>query len=355
LTSEASARGTSGRWGGWRRLGLVLGLVLGLGLALGVVLLLWPLRAWLVTGNVHSVIEGAVYRSAQPTPEQLGELSERFGLRSIVNLRGDQHELDWYPAEREVATERALDYHSLRLSGERLPSPSDLSLLLDLLARAERPTLIHCLRGTDRSGLASALTLLLEGSDLETARREFSIDHGYLAAVSPSDLRDLLDLYEAWLADQGLSHSPEQLRRFAREGYTPYFFSAAIEALDLPALLHTGAPLRLRFRVSNTSSLPWKLTPHDEQGVHLALSIDAVDVEGKGEEIALRWYRGDTPKRDLAPGESLEIPVALPAFPAPGRYRVHVDMVDEWVAMFADMGSQPLELELEVLPASPAH
>ena len=41
-------------------------------------------------------------------------------------------------------------------------------------------------------------------------------------------------------------------------------------------------------------------------------------------------------------------------FEEPGAYRVYVDMVDEWVAMFADMGSRPLELELEVEQATPA-
>jgi protein tyrosine phosphatase (PTP) superfamily phosphohydrolase (DUF442 family) len=329
------------RWKLWRWLGL--------GLALMVVVLLWQLRAWLVTGNVHTVIDGEVYRSAQLSPEQLGALSERFGLRSIVNLRGDQQERSWYPAERQAAAARDLDFHSLRLSGRRLPSPDNLASLLELLSSAERPTLVHCLRGTDRSGLASALARLLAGDDLATARREFSIHHGYLAAVSPSDLREVLDLYEAWLEEHGLDHSPEQLHRFAREGYTPYFYSARIEALDLPLRLGPEASHRFTFRVTNTSSRPWMVTPNEEQGVHLAVSIHAIDRD----DLALRWYRGDTPEREVAPGEALEVPVRLPAFPAPGRYRVHVDMVDEWVAMFAEMGSQPLDLEIEVLPTRP--
>jgi len=313
-----------------------------------IVAFLWQLRAWLVTGNLHSVIDDQVYRSGQPSAQQLSELADRHGLRSIVNLRGDQHDLTWYAAERQVAAERDLDFHSLRLSGERLPSPDNLARLLDMLDEAERPTLIHCLRGTDRSGLASALTLLLAGADLETARREFSIEHGYLAVVSPSDLRQLLDLYQAWLASEGTPHSAEQLHRFAREGYTPYFYAAKIEALRVPATTQTELPLTLFFRVTNTSPDAWQLTPYPEQGVHLALSVSPVD----GEASDIRWYRGKTPKKELAPGQSLEVPVELPAFPAAGRYRVYVDMFDEWVARFADMGSAPLEFQIDVSEAS---
>jgi protein tyrosine phosphatase (PTP) superfamily phosphohydrolase (DUF442 family) len=328
-----------GPWGPLRWFGLILALV--------IVTFLWQLRAWLVTGNLHSVVDEQVYRSGQLSAEQLTELSELHGLRSIVNLRGDQHELTWYAAERLVATERNLDFHSLRLSGDRLPSPDNLARLLDMLDEAERPTLIHCLNGTDRSGLASALTLLLAGADLETARREFSIEHGYLALVSPSDLRQLLDLYQAWLASENTPHSPEQLHRFAREGYTPYFYAADIEALGVPAAVQTESPLTLAFRITNTSPGAWPLTPYPEQGVHLALSVSPVD----GEASDIRWYRGKTPNKALAPGQSLEVPVELPAFRAAGRYRVYVDMVDEWVAKFADMGSVPLEFEIDVSEA----
>ena len=39
-------------------------------------------------GNFHEVVPGRVYRSGQPTAEQLRAWVHRYGLKTIVNLRG---------------------------------------------------------------------------------------------------------------------------------------------------------------------------------------------------------------------------------------------------------------------------
>src|SRR5437868_15065750 len=50
-------------------------------------------------GNVHTVIPGLVYRSSQPSPELLADLVKRYGIRTVVNLRGYCDGFDWYSAE----------------------------------------------------------------------------------------------------------------------------------------------------------------------------------------------------------------------------------------------------------------
>ena len=57
--------------------------------------------------------------------------------------------------------------------------------------------------------------------------------------------------------------------------------------------------------------------------------------------------RGVTPDRSLAPGETLELGARLPAPPESGRYGLVVDLVDEGVVRFGDMGSPFLETGIE--------
>ena len=50
-----------------------------------------------------------------------------------------------------------LDVRYVRLSARRWPSPAEIEKLVSHLESAERPVLIHCQGGTDRSGLAAAI------------------------------------------------------------------------------------------------------------------------------------------------------------------------------------------------------
>ena len=310
----------------------------------------WVFRVWLFHDNLHVVAPGQIYRSAQLDTERLDAVSAELGLRSVLNLRGEHPGSQWFRRQRALLEARGIDSFDIRLSAQRLPSRQDLIRLVDALERAERPLLIHCLRGTDRSGLAAALVVLLEGGDLSRAREQYTLAHGYLHGVSLSDLPDLLDDYQQWLTENGLGHAPEELLRFARRGYTPYFYRAVIEPVRLP-LTKAGVTLGasgqvLAFDVTNASPQPWRLTPAGDRGVHLGLRIESAD-PARPFELELR---GKTPRRTLAPGESIRLGARLPRLPGAGRYRLSVDLVDEEVTWFADMGSPSLEFAFAVAP-----
>src|SRR5262245_58762780 len=49
--------------------------------------------------NVHTVVAGRVYRTAQLTPERLKEFIAEKGIRTVVNLRGVCSEMPWYLGE----------------------------------------------------------------------------------------------------------------------------------------------------------------------------------------------------------------------------------------------------------------
>jgi protein tyrosine phosphatase (PTP) superfamily phosphohydrolase (DUF442 family) len=308
--------------------------------------LAWWLGPSVFGRNLHTVIPGEVFRSAQLSAHELGDTLGDLEIRSVVSLRYADEEIEWYAQEKRIAEARGAGMHGLAISAKRLPSRQKLRRLLEILDTAERPVLLHCRAGTERTGLAASLAALLEGNDLPSARDQFSLRFGYVSGLSSSDLPRWIDLYEAWLANRGEDHAPERLRRFVWEGYVPYFYDASIEVASLPESVRAGESHPASFRVTNTSPLPWRLSAGTGRGVQLGVEVASLDPALD----FLHRRRSEAPADALAPGETAEFPVQLPRFPAAGRYRLTVDLVDLDVIWFEEMGSTPLEIVLRVLP-----
>lgn len=144
--------------------------------------------AYIWSGNVHTVIAGELYRSGQLTPQKLKSLQRVYGLRTIVNLRGENGQSGWYQDEIALTRATGLDHIDFKISAKRELSEVEITRLVELLRRALKPILIHCESGADRSGLASALYLLaVAGLDEDAAERQLSPLFGHIGIpfVSP--------------------------------------------------------------------------------------------------------------------------------------------------------------------------
>jgi len=116
-----------------------------------------------LSGNVHSVVAGEIYRSAQLSTAQLTAYASRYRLRTIVNLRGANPGRPWY--DREVAASAHLG----------------VARLLAILNAADKPLLIHCQSGADRSGLVAGLYLAAIARHGEAAAEDqLSIRYGHI-------------------------------------------------------------------------------------------------------------------------------------------------------------------------------
>lgn len=133
-----------------------------------------------VTGNIHEVEPGQVYRSGQLWPSQLSSLLQEKGIRTVINLRGENPGRAWYDDEIRVTEAAGVRHVSLPMSANVEPSPDLLARLIDTLGTAQQPMLIHCEAGADRSGLASALYQLInKGQSPAEADRQLSFRYGH--------------------------------------------------------------------------------------------------------------------------------------------------------------------------------
>lgn len=300
----------------------------------------------LLGSNFHTVISGEVYRSAQLSAATLEHFIRDKHIRTIVNLRGCCDPEAWYLNEGRVTLRNDVSMEDLGFSACRLPSRVTLLQLLEVLDRSEYPILFHCHKGADRTGMASAIALLLRAdATLEEARLQLGFRYGHLPLGRTVYIDRFFDLYEEWLTSRGLTHSPAVFRHWIEKDYCPGECRCRLELLEpsrLPLHIHGPMPSALRVRCHNTSIEPWRLHPGENAGTHLFFVLtnekDQRVAEGKA-----GLFHAIVP-----PGEFIDLTVVLPGLMQPGRYELRLDMEQEQHAYFLQTGSQPLICSVEV-------
>lgn len=154
-----------------------------LGIAAGVLALsgLAYLGTLQLVGNFHTVIAGELYRSAQPSAEDIAFYSRQHGIRSIVNLRGENKGADWYDAEIAQSEKLGITHIDFAMSSSDHVSLEKADRLVAILRDAPKPLLIHCKAGADRTGLATVIYLQqIANVDEETAELQLSPLYGHV-------------------------------------------------------------------------------------------------------------------------------------------------------------------------------
>lgn len=153
-------------------------------------------------GNFHAVVPGEVYRSAQPTPQQLATYTAAYEIKTVINLRGDSTGIGWYDAEKAETARLGIAHIDFRMNSGKLLGRARTEELAEILRTAQKPLLIHCKAGSDRTGLASAIYLAaVKGVDVEEAEAQLSVRYGHLSVpFSPTYAMDeTYEDVETWL------------------------------------------------------------------------------------------------------------------------------------------------------------
>ena len=165
----------------------------------------------------------SVWRANQPSQSQLRLYFQRLNLKSVINLRGAPDQ-GFYLFEAETCRELGLTLHDIALSARRAPPRDVLFEVLDLLQTVQKPVLIHCKSGADRTGLVAAIYLLtVENRPLAEARRHLSLRYLHVKASHTGILDHLLDRFET--EAQGRS-----FRDWVEQDYDPDRLAASFAA-----------------------------------------------------------------------------------------------------------------------------
>jgi hypothetical protein len=126
----------------------------------------------------------------------------------------------------------------------------------------------------------------------------------------------------------------------------PGVVAARIELLSPHPQCERDVPTRLTFRISNAGNTVW-LGGETPRGGWTRLGAHLYRGNDRRELVDFDWWRHALPG-EISPEEAVTLEAALPPIAAAGAYVVVFDLVIEGMAWFADLGSSPLAVNLDV-------
>ena len=311
----------------------------------GLVCLFWTTRFHPL---VFEVEPGVVYGSSQLPVEDLRDVIGRFGIRTVVNLRGHGGNDTWYDDETVLCSELGVEHVTISFPLDDWPPRYRLIELLEVLDGANRAILMHCRRGVDRTGWASAVADLAAGRPIGDAQRRLSWRRGHFCRRSRCPQHRFVSNYVRDIEARGESHSAEAFRRWVSGSYCPPAYDVDLQWLSgVPAAVAGDSQVEVRFHATNRGAETWRMSRSKTSGVRMGLRLLGPYVDPPEPTSAQFLDRGSSPV-DVArsgfdealvdPGGWRDFSLTFTAPSKPGIYLVQADLVDEGVHWFCEMG-----------------
>jgi protein tyrosine phosphatase (PTP) superfamily phosphohydrolase (DUF442 family) len=173
----------------------------------------------LVWTNWAEVIPGKLYRSNHPTPARLEAATRRFGLRTLINLRGHR-QCGSDALSRDAAARLGLIHIDMAFESRGAPHRERILRFHKIWLTLQAPALIHCKSGADRAGLAAGLAILFEGGTAAEAESQLGWRYGHFSRSRTGILDAFFRLYRSqaegrigfldWVAQE---YDEDELRR----------------------------------------------------------------------------------------------------------------------------------------------
>ena len=128
--------------------------------------------------NFRVVIPGRVYRCNHPTPWRLRLAARRYGLQTLVNLRGHR-KCGSDALSRSTSENLGLTHLDMAFESRGAPHKDRILRFHAMYQTLQFPMLMHCKSGADRAGLASGLVVMFEGGTATDALRQLHWRFGH--------------------------------------------------------------------------------------------------------------------------------------------------------------------------------
>ena len=157
-----------------------------------------------LTGNVHEVIAGQFYRSGQLSSAGLADVIERYGIKTVLNLRGESQR-PWYRDEVAATEKMGARHVDFRMSAASALSVAEIEALVTVMRDAPKPLLVHCEGGADRSGLAAVIYLQqIAGVNEDVAELQLSPFFGHIGFMRPFAAHAMDESWEKFEEARGI-------------------------------------------------------------------------------------------------------------------------------------------------------
>lgn len=148
--------------------------------------------------NNFYALPGGLYRCSQPSPGQIRRYQRKYGIKTVINLRGAD-QTGRYALEEECCRKQGIKLINFKgILSRSAPYAHVLDEARLLFTNIEYPVLIHCKSGADRAGFAAAIYRLFRLNEpVQDATRELAWYYGHIKA-SKTGILDFF--FEEYLA-----------------------------------------------------------------------------------------------------------------------------------------------------------
>lgn len=134
-------------------------------------------------------------RGSQPNESGLRLLKDYCGLKTVLDLREDESNIEW---ERGIVEGLGMVFVNIPMNGSRLEKPETIEKCVDILHdKTRRPIFVHCYAGKDRTGLiCAAYRMKYQQWSIENALLEMFM-YGYSRSCCV-EMERSLSAWDSW-------------------------------------------------------------------------------------------------------------------------------------------------------------
>lgn len=144
------------------------------------------LEAWFIDHEFIRVLYRNFYpvgtqafRSNHPSPGFIKKLKNKYGVKTIINLRG-ANKTGQYMLEKEACEREGVVLVDVPFSSRESPPKDSIHKLFNIFDTVKYPILLHCKAGADRAGIGSVLyEFHKEGIPLYESK-QLSLKYGHI-------------------------------------------------------------------------------------------------------------------------------------------------------------------------------
>ncbi|MEC5388159.1 tyrosine-protein phosphatase [Uliginosibacterium sp. H3] len=188
--------------------------------------------------NLHA-LPGGLYRASQPTPRQIRKYQQKYGIKTIINLRGAD-QTPRYALHEDTC--RALGITLVNHKGILSRSAPEVDAVLatkEMFDNIEYPALIHCKSGADRAGFASALYRMFRLHDPVTkAEAELDWRYGHFKGSKTGILDFFFEEYQAFNEKQPTDFMTWLTQHYDRDALKSKFKAGGAADFVVDKVLH---------------------------------------------------------------------------------------------------------------------
>lgn len=156
-------------------------------LLVGFSLYIYRTSVFRISQNFAVVEPGRLYRSAQLTTPELEETIKKYGIKTVISLRGWPGKTAYYDAEAETLARLKTQFLALDLEDKFYPPEKEIKRLFSTFEQGQYPMLIHCRVGADRTGMVAALyEQVYMNKSVEESLKQLTFTYWHVPAFKPA-------------------------------------------------------------------------------------------------------------------------------------------------------------------------